>query len=435
MSAKTGGGAQAEGGAKADVTVLRTLREMPSTVRVLMIGNLVSNLAAFLNAFLVLYLLHEGFTAWESGVVLTALMVGRILGSAAGGTAADRFGYRWTIIGSTAATAALTAAIVYVPNVWVGVLVAGGAGLTATSFRPAAMARVVELTPDERQVMTFSIWRATFNIGSTLGPLGAALLLTWFGSYVPLFFADAATSLCYGLVALLVLPADAARTGRKKDGQQAEKAAKQPAPGYRKVFADGRFVLVVLGLFLTSVAYIQMNSSLPLFVTDSGFDSRIYAVMLAINGGMVIALELWLSKWTQKAPIGIPMAAGMALLGLGYLTYLGPSMTWVLIAGTIVWTCGELVAAPSMLAYPGLVAPAELRGRYIGLATLATQIAYSAGPVVGVTAWHWWGTKLWVLTGACAGAAAVCVALGAGLRTRPKPRELHVSKERESEPA
>ncbi|MEV4256107.1 MFS transporter [Spirillospora sp. NPDC049652] len=413
---------------------------MPSTVRVLMLGNLVSNLAAFLNAFLVLYLLHEGFSAWESGVVLTALMVGRILGSAVGGTAADRFGYRWTIIGSTAATAVLTALIVYVPNVWVGVLVAGAAGLTATAFRPAAMARVVELTPDERQVMTFSIWRATFNIGSTLGPLAAALLLTWFGSYVPLFFADAATSLCYCLVALLVLPADAARTEsrpeeRKDQEDAAAEAAKQPAPGYRKVFADGRFLLVVLGLFLTSVAYIQMNSSLPLFVTESGFDSRIYAIMLAINGFMVIALELWLSKWTQKAPIGLPMAAGMALLGLGYLTYLGPSQTWILLAGTIVWTCGELIAAPSMLAYPGLVAPAALRGRYIGLATLATQIAYSVGPVVGVTAWHWWGTKLWILTGVCAGAAAVCVAVGAGVRTRPKPRESNVSPERESEPA
>ncbi|MFC4905742.1 MFS transporter [Actinomadura gamaensis] len=404
---------------------------MPSTVRVLMVGNLVSNLAAFLNAFLVLYLLHEGFSAWESGVVLTALMVGRILGSAVGGTAADRFGYRWTIIGSTAATAVLTAAIVYVPNVWVGVLVAGGAGLTATAFRPAAMARVVELTPDERQVMTFSIWRATFNIGSTLGPLTAALLLTWFDSYVPLFLADAATSLCYGLVALLVLPADSARGGKHKE----EKAGKQPAPGYRKVVSDGRFVLVVLGLFLTSVAYIQMNSSLPLFVTESGFDSRIYAVMLAINGFMVIALELWLSKWTQKAPIGLPMAAGMGLLGLGYLTYLGPSQTWILLAGTVVWTFGEVIAAPSMLAYPGLVAPAALRGRYIGLATLATQIAYSVGPVVGVTAWHWWGTRLWVLTGACAGAAAVCVAVGAGVRARPRPRELHVSTERESEPA
>ncbi|MFC5180684.1 MFS transporter [Actinomadura harenae] len=404
---------------------------MSSTVRVLMLGNLVSNLAAFLNAFLVLYLLHEGFSAWESGVALTALMVGRVLGSAVGGAAADRFGYRWTIIGSTAATAVLTAAIVYVPNVWAAVVVSAAAGLTATAFRPAAMARVVELTPDERHVMTFSIWRATFNIGSTLGPLTAALLLTWFGSYVPLFFADAATSLCYCLVALLVLPADAARTEPKQD----EKAEKQPAPGYGKVLTDGRFMLVVLGLFLTSVAYIQMNSSLPLFVTGSGFDSRIYAVMLAINGFMVIALEIWLSKWTQKAPIGLPMTAGMALLGLGYLAYLGPSQTWVLMAGTIVWTCGELIAAPSMLAYPGLVAPAALRGRYIGLATLATQIAYSVGPVAGVTAWHLWGTRLWVLTGVCAGAAAVCVAVGAGLTTRPRQRQMHVSTEPESEPA
>ncbi|NED54235.1 MFS transporter, partial [Micromonospora aurantiaca] len=66
-------------------TILATLRGMSGTVRILVLGNLVINLAAFLNAFLVLFLTDRGFSAWESGVVLTALMIGRISGSAAGG--------------------------------------------------------------------------------------------------------------------------------------------------------------------------------------------------------------------------------------------------------------------------------------------------------------------------------------------------------------
>ncbi|MFD0538988.1 MFS transporter [Actinomadura luteofluorescens] len=106
-------------------TIIATLREMSGTVRILVLGNLIINLAAFLNAFLVLFLTDRGFTAWESGVVLTALMIGRISGSAAGGAAADRFGYRRAIIGSMAGTAVLTAALVHVPNVWTGALVAG----------------------------------------------------------------------------------------------------------------------------------------------------------------------------------------------------------------------------------------------------------------------------------------------------------------------
>ena len=97
-------------------TVFGTLREMPGTVRVLIVGNLITNLAAFLNAFLVLFLTQRGFSAFESGVAFTALMVGRISGTAVGGAVADRIGYRLVIVWSMIGSAVLTALMVHVPN-------------------------------------------------------------------------------------------------------------------------------------------------------------------------------------------------------------------------------------------------------------------------------------------------------------------------------
>ncbi|GLW66935.1 MFS transporter [Actinomadura rubrobrunea] len=397
-------------------TVLATLREMDGTVRVLVLGNLISNLASFLNAFLVLFLTDEGFTAWESSVVFTALMIGRISGSAVGGAAADRFGYRRVIVGSMVGTAVLTAALVHVPNMWAGIAVAGGAGLTATAFRPAAQAWVVELTPKDRQVMVFSVMRLTFNVGSTLGPMGAALLLTY-SSFATLFYVDAATSLAFGVVALVLLRSvETRRAGGAEDGR-ADRA------GYRQVLADRRFVVVVLGLFLTAIAYIQSSAALPLYVTGSGRTERVYAMLLTLNGAMVILFEVLLSKWTQRLPIGLPMAAGMALLGVGHLLYTGPDALAMLLLATMVWTFGEVVAAPSMMAYPGLVAPAHLRGRYIAAATVPQQIGYAIGPMIGIAAWQAWGSGVWLLTGACGLAAAVLVAAGAGVARRRSEAE------------
>jgi MFS family permease len=396
-------------------TILATLREMSGTVRILVLGNLVINLAAFLNAFLVLFLTDRGFSAWESGVVLTALMIGRISGSAAGGAAADRFGYRRAIIGAMAATAVLTAALVHVPNMWVGALIAGGAGLSAQAYRPAALAWVVELTPDDRQVIVFSVLRLTFNVGTTVGPVGAALLLTY-ASYDALFYVDAATSLAFGVIAYAALrsnPEPERRTAKSGGGEHA---------GYRQVFADRRFALVVLGLFLTAIAYIQSSAALPLFVTGSGHTERLYAMLLTLNGAIVIAFEVLLSKWTQRLPIGLPMALGMAMLGFGHLLYTGPSPVAMLVLATAVWTFGEVVAAPSMMAYPGIVAPAALRARYIAAATVPQHVGYAIGPMIGIAAWHAWGSGVWVLTGICALAAAGCVLAGADVsRRRPDP--------------
>ncbi|WP_329242568.1 MFS transporter [Actinoallomurus sp. NBC_01490] len=402
-------------------TVLSTLRTMSGPVRVLVLGNLISNLAAFLNAFLVLFLTGQGFSAGESGVVLMALMVGRISGSAVGGSVADRIGYRWVVTGSMAGTAVLTAAIVHVPNVWVGALVACGAGLTANAYRPAAMAWIVAETPKDRHVMVFSLLRLTFNVGSTVGPLGAALLLAY-ASYDALFYVDAATSLAFGAVAFAALG-----PGREPAPAAAGKTAKQEErPGYGRVLADRRFLLVVLGLFLTALAYIQSSAALPLFVKGSGHSAQVYATLLTVNGFMVIACEVLLSKWTQRLPIGVPMAAGMALLGVGHLLYTGPSPVAMLVLATVVWTFGEVVAAPSMMAYPGLVAPPALRARYIGAATTPQQVGYAVGPLIGTAGWHAWGSGVWVLTGGFALAGAVFVAAGAGLRRRrvePEPAE------------
>jgi MFS family permease len=409
-------------------TVLGAVREMPATVRLLVAGNLIIHLAAFLNAFLVLFLVDRGFSAFDGGVAFTALMAGRIFGTAAGGAVADRLGYRPVIIGSMLGSAALTALLVHAPNRWTVAIVAGLAGLFTQAYRPASQAWVAALTPANRQVMVFSFLRLTLNLGSTLGPLGAALVLAY-SSYAVLFYADAASSLLFGAVALVALPSEGPRHAKGR--------AAGPAAGTRQVWADRRFVLFVAGLFLTAITYIQMSATLPLFVKSLGHTERMYAVLLAINGGLVIAFEVLLSKWTQRLPIGLPMAAGMALLGIGYLMYLGPSAVALLVVATVVWTSGEVIAAPSMMAYPGMVAPPALRGRYIAAATVPQQAGYAIGPLIGIAAWQWRGAGVWLVVGPIALLAAVLVALGVGLRRRtatPESEPADAPRTREGDP-
>lgn len=397
-------------------TVFGTVRAIPNTARMLIFGVFINNLIRFLNAFMVLFLVNRGFSTWHAGIALAALLVGRVFGTAVGGAIADRVGYRWTIIASMSVGAALIVALVHAPDPWTAVLIAGATGLAVQAYVPAATAWLVELTERRHQVMVFALIRLAFNIGATFGPLIAALLIAY--SYDLLFYLDAAASLAFALVALALLPPDRrAAGGASPDDSPLAHAA--PRAGYREVLADTRFMVFAAALFLTAVAYIQMSAALPLFVIGSGHSERIYAILLAVNGLVVITLELVLSRWTQRLPIGVPMSAGMALLAIGYLVYLGPNTVSVLVLATVVWTFGEVVAAPSMLAYPGMVAPEHLRARYIASATVPQQAGYAIGPLVGVAAWRLWGAAVWVPTAVFAGLAAVLVVVGVGLRSDP----------------
>lgn len=410
-------------GAASHPTVFGTVRTLPNTARMLIFGVFVNNLVRFLNAFLVLFLVHRGFSTWHAGLALAALLVGRVFGTAVGGAIADRIGYRWTIIASMTVGAALIVVLVHVPDPWTAVLVAGLTGLSVQAYVPAAQAWIVELIERRQQVMVFALIRLAFNIGATLGPLLAAVLIAY--SYDLLFYADAAASLAFALVALLMLPPDRRAPSRPSEPSEPSGSTGRSDPGgraaggYREVLADTRFMLFAAALFLTAVAYIQMSAALPLFVTGTGHSERIYALLLAVNGLVVIALELFLSKWTQRLPVGVPMTAGMLLLGVGYLIYLGPNAVSVLVLATVVWTLGEVIAAPSLLAYPGMIAPEHLRGRYIAAATTPQQAGYAIGPILGVAAWQLWGSTVWALAAACVGLAAVLVAAGVGLRRDP----------------
>ena len=70
-------------------------------------------------------------------------------------------------------------------------------------------------------------------------------------------------------------------------------------------------------------------------------------------------------------------------LGVGVAVYglpLGPA---VIIAGTLIWSLGEIIGGPSTFAYPGLAGPGHLKAHYIGSFQFMFGLGTAVGPVVG----------------------------------------------------
>ena len=396
----------------------RTLRSLPRPVIVLLAGIAINRMGSFLAIFLILYLTHLGYSPSRSGIVLTAFGVGSIVGVYGGGRAADRFGPRRVIVVpmllSGVAVGALAVERAYLPLLVTSAL----AGAFTQAYRPAASSMIAQLTPARSLVTAAAASRLAINIGATVGPLiGAAVAVR---SYTLVFVINAATCLFFGLVALIALP----ETGGARHAEPAGTAGQPSAAG---MLTDWRYLLFLAAGFATALAEVQYQVILPLQLIADGASTTLYGAVIALNGALVILLELPLTRFVQRLPMRVVIAVGDLLIGVGLASFGLAEAAWAFMLAALIWTAGEIVSGPSANAYPALAGPPNLRGRYIGAFSACQATALAIGPVIGTTLFQAYGRSAWLL---CAALGAVAlVGAWAGVR---HPVPVHTA---EPEPA
>jgi MFS family permease len=96
------------------------------------------------------------------------------------------------------------------------------------------------------------------------------------------------------------------------------------------------------------------------------------------------------------------------LTGVGFgLTAVAFSVP-VLALTVVIWTFGEMIAAPVMNTYVADLAPAHLRGRYQGAYVMTFSVAFVLAPAIGTWLFAWSPTGLWLT---CAALSVVSAAL------------------------
>jgi MFS family permease len=393
--------------------VLAVLRRTPAPVRSLLAGVLVNQLGAFVQTFMLLYLVFRGFSAGQAGVVIAAYSVGSVLGGLAGGELVHRIGPRATIAAAMSGSAALLALVplfgrptLFVPLMAVLLL----AGLATQSYRPAAAVLLSELMPGDDRVMGFSMMRIALNLGAALSPLVAAglILLDW---NLLLWF-DAATALLYAVLAVRLLP------DHRIEREPAAPAASGTRAAYSTLLRDGRFWFFLVSVLIGSVIYVQYTVSLPLKITAEGHSAGLYSVVLVTASAVLILCELKITSYVTRWPGHVAATAGTALMGLGVAGFgLSGGSAVALVACTVVFVFGIMVNGPTMFAYPSTF-PAAVKARYISAHQAVFGLGMALGPLFGVAAWVALGNGVWWLCGALGLVAALCALLG---MTAPRP--------------
>ncbi len=378
-------------------TLGQQLRLIPRPVWVLFAGVFLNKFGTFVLPFLAIYLTRRGFSTADAGVALGAYGLGRIVAAFLGGYLADRIGRRNTVLLSMTSTAATMLLLSRAETLPAIAILTGLASLTGEMYVPACIAWLTDLTTPDLRLTVFSTYRMAFNAGWALGPAIAAFLAAH--SFTWLFIGDAATSLLFALIAWRWLPALRGTSVSEAGWGEAVKV----------LVADRRFHRVALATLLIGLCIHQMVSTYGVHVTSLGFGDATYGLLLSSNGIMVLCFELPLTRVSRRYPPVRMMAAGYACIGAALVTNVfvvgGPG----LFLGMALFTLGEMLFAPMVSAFVSGLAPATMRGRYVGAWAMFNSTAMFLAPNLGLRLHAWNPAVLWLACGVCGVLAAVTI--------------------------
>jgi len=396
-------------------------------VKVVLLGVLINRLGSFLNLFLVLYLTSKGYSTEQAAAALSAYGAGAVAGVLMGGTLATRLGPRTATVISMTGTFLIMGAWLYLPSYPVLLVAAVVVAMISQLYRPASATLLSDLTADDRQVMTFALYRFGLNLGATAAPLvGLGLLYLGGHRYTFVFWAEALIALGYAVLARVALPPKSKPEAHHAiTTRPAAPAGKRRfASGYLQMLRDWRYTLYLLAIGVHSAVYVQYLSTLPLNIRSAGIAIKWYTFAVALNGAIVIMFELLVTKVTQSWPLRLSIALTLSLLGAGVAMYGLPFGPAVILSGTLVWSLGEIIGGPATFAYPGMTAPPRLKGYYIGSFQFMFGLGTAAGPAIGGWLLIRFGHAVWPLLalGSALATALVLIAVRQPNRVREPER-------------
>ena len=129
---------------------------------------------------------------------------------------------------------------------------------------------------------------------------------------------------------------------------------------------------------------VLMWTLMPVYAKQNyGIKESLYGLIPTTNALMVVFLQLPVTGITKRYRNRLMMSLGAAFYAIGAgLVSLATGFFgfWI---SMVVMSFGELVLVPTSSSYASILAPADKRGRYMGLYGLTWSVAVGIGPVFG----------------------------------------------------
>ncbi|MGI8332428.1 MFS transporter [Actinomadura scrupuli] len=396
---------------------------LPGTFWYLWAGFLINKLGGFGVIFLSLYLVQDrGLDTTGAGLVVGLYGAGGCAGVLAGGVLADRWGRRRTLLASHAATTLLLAGLAFAPWIPAIAVLTGLVGAAQSMVGPPLIAAMVDIVPGGQRTKAFNLEFWAFNLGTAIAaPLAGLLAETGF---TPLFLVEAGAT----LVTFVVLAA------RVPETLPVRAAAARPAGrrrGLLTTLTDRPYLLFVGLTLVLAVLTLQTTTILPLAMAEDHLRPSVYGSVMGFTGIMIVCGQLFVPRLIGGRRKARVLAAANGLIAVGTGLVAVADVVPVYLAAAVVWTIGQMLAAPPNAATIAELSPVELRGRYQAVFYLSFPIAAFVAPALGGASLQRLGGWHWVVCGVLGALAAA----GHLLTGPSRERRAAVLREADREPA
>lgn len=347
---------------------------------VLFAGSLINAVGfSFIFPFLTLYLTERlDLTLTTVGALIAMNAAAGVVAQAIGGSLADRLGRKvmmvLSMLGSSVVIAGLGVAGTL--PVVAGLILLNG--FINPLFRPASQAMIADLVGPARRTEAYGLMRVANNLGVVIGPSIGGFIAT--RSYLVLFLAAAAAGLIYFVILVLF-------TRETKPGLLIPEAGSPDVlhdEGYRQVLRDRSLLAFCAAMALIVVVYSQMWTVLPVYIKSQyGIPENRYGLLMALNAAMVVTLQFAITRATKRFPQAEMMSLGALLYAIGVGSVGWSHSYWHFALNVVIVTLGEMIVIPTAAAFVADLAPAHLRGRYMGAQGLAVGAGFGIGPLLG----------------------------------------------------
>ncbi|MEU6476298.1 MFS transporter [Streptomyces sp. NPDC047017] len=377
-------------------------------------STLVNRLGAFVATFMALYLtLDRGYSASYAGLVASLHGLGGVVSSLGGGVMADRLGRRPTLLVAQSATAGSVALLGFMTHPVAIAAVAFLVGMASNASRPAVQAMMADIVRPEDRVRAFSLNYWAINLGFAVSSMAAGFIAEF--SYLAGFLIEAAMTLICAVVVFLKLP-----ESRPAAGHGSEAPGADASVGLAAVLRDRRFMSVVGLSFLVALVFQQGSVGLPVAMGRAGFTPADYGVAVAVNGVLIVALQLPVTRLIEHRDPKRLLVVSSLLAGYGFGLTAFAGSVGVYALTVCVWTLGEMINAPTQTGLVVRLSPVHGRGRYQGVYSLSWSLAALVAPLMsGAVIDRLGAAWLWAMCAAVGTVAAV----GYGALMRRLPEE------------
>jgi predicted MFS family arabinose efflux permease len=275
-------------------------------------------------------------------------------------------------------------------------------GSVASIGGSVGQALVADLVPPERHEAGYATVRVASNLGVVAGPpIGSLFLLV--GGWTLLFPGIAVLAATAWLLGYRLLPVRGAYAPDEP-----------PERGSLGVIRRDHLYLVFLASSLFAwLVYVAYETVLPLSLVDThGFQPAAWGILVAINPLTVTVLQMRLTRRAERYPAAPKLVAAMLLMGLPFLLLGVSAAVPVVVLVIVLFVLGEMLWVPTSQAIVAGLAPADLRGAYMGAFGSMAAAGFALSPFTGLQVRAAYGDEaMWAMFATVAVAGAVLGAI------------------------